>query len=493
MADVQLPTLGLNASQSGQQITRRGPFSIGSRYYVMLERVEVLATTYRLTVNKSTTCTGLAYAEISPLVPSDLGMLSVLEATFAQHQYSGRIYGMFHGRVGGAATDNRIRIAYLDTQNADTWTMLAAQPSLTPPANPLGGFVSPLEGMDLLVNPTSGDITIFMSWGVQLNSVPATVGYRAQYMDYSASGNTWGAQTEIPGQVGFAGDFNTSMAIRSASGRQHLFLYSNVRPLLNFDVHFLGWHISRADGGSWNTLQQIASDIPGNFVSYPFGLGVSYSDGLIVPYMSGDYSNVTGIANMAIKALHAPDQDNPAWTTRTVDAAIAAGNFYIPGQKSGGEDVTRSIAVTQDVPTIFYCVTTAINGSNSQIQGDIRKSAFQGGAWGTPATWATSANLLSGVYAVSDQSALYLRAIAGNGAPPQDSMAHFFGTPPTLCGTLAQPGDAGRKPVPIAPNQFDFCLHREFRQFQNIDYERLGCGKLPNCFRVDEREWGGWE
>jgi hypothetical protein len=54
----------------------------------------------------------------------------------------------------------------------------------------------------------------------------------------------------------------------------------------------------------------------------------------------------------------------------------------------------------------------------------------------------------------------------------------------------ANPGPAGRTFVPLIPNQFDFCLHREYRLFCNIDYEAKGCGRLPDCFRVDEREWG---
>lgn len=51
-------------------------------------------------------------------------------------------------------------------------------------------------------------------------------------------------------------------------------------------------------------------------------------------------------------------------------------------------------------------------------------------------------------------------------------------------------GSGGRKIVVLTPNQFDYCLHREYRLFCNIDYDRLGCAKLPKCFAVDEREWG---
>jgi hypothetical protein len=55
-------------------------------------------------------------------------------------------------------------------------------------------------------------------------------------------------------------------------------------------------------------------------------------------------------------------------------------------------------------------------------------------------------------------------------------------TPPT--------GAAGRRPNPYIPNEFDNCLARDFRLYSTIDYERLGCAKLPACFKMDEREWG---
>jgi len=51
-------------------------------------------------------------------------------------------------------------------------------------------------------------------------------------------------------------------------------------------------------------------------------------------------------------------------------------------------------------------------------------------------------------------------------------------------------GAGGRRAYTLAPNQFDFCLHKEYRLFCNTDRERLGCAKLPHCFTVDEREWG---
>jgi hypothetical protein len=53
------------------------------------------------------------------------------------------------------------------------------------------------------------------------------------------------------------------------------------------------------------------------------------------------------------------------------------------------------------------------------------------------------------------------------------------------------PGDGGRRnPPPLKPNQHDFCLHREYRLFCNIDYNAKGCARLPACFTVDERDWG---
>jgi len=62
-------------------------------------------------------------------------------------------------------------------------------------------------------------------------------------------------------------------------------------------------------------------------------------------------------------------------------------------------------------------------------------------------------------------------------------------TPPAT-PVVINPGPAGRKPVPLLPNQFDFCLHRESRLYCAIDVARLSCANIPECFSVDEREWG---
>lgn len=55
---------------------------------------------------------------------------------------------------------------------------------------------------------------------------------------------------------------------------------------------------------------------------------------------------------------------------------------------------------------------------------------------------------------------------------------------------LTNPGPAGRRPMVLTPNQFDFCIHRENRLYCSIDIARLTCGNIPACFTVDEREWG---
>jgi hypothetical protein len=61
---------------------------------------------------------------------------------------------------------------------------------------------------------------------------------------------------------------------------------------------------------------------------------------------------------------------------------------------------------------------------------------------------------------------------------------------PSPVPPLINPGPAGRKPIVLPPNKFDYCLHREYRLFCNIDYAAKGCARPPKCFTVDEREWG---
>lgn len=75
-----------------------------------------------------------------------------------------------------------------------------------------------------------------------------------------------------------------------------------------------------------------------------------------------------------------------------------------------------------------------------------------------------------------------------------DNLGNVASTAPgctVTVGPASSSPPAGSTPKPILkPNKFDFCLHREYRLFCNIDYQRLGCAKLPHCFTVDEREWG---
>lgn len=74
-----------------------------------------------------------------------------------------------------------------------------------------------------------------------------------------------------------------------------------------------------------------------------------------------------------------------------------------------------------------------------------------------------------------------------------DSLANVATTAPGCTVTVAPAPivpTAGSTPPILKPNKSDFCLHREYRLFCNIDYQKLGCAKLPHCFTVDEREWG---
>lgn len=71
-----------------------------------------------------------------------------------------------------------------------------------------------------------------------------------------------------------------------------------------------------------------------------------------------------------------------------------------------------------------------------------------------------------------------------------DASMLFSAGAPIAQVVATNPGDGGRKIQVLTPNQFDFCLHREYRLFCNIDYDLKGCARLPKCFTVDEREWG---
>ena len=67
--------------------------------------------------------------------------------------------------------------------------------------------------------------------------------------------------------------------------------------------------------------------------------------------------------------------------------------------------------------------------------------------------------------------------------------AQFALIGPAGAAPLINPGPGGRKPAPPVPNQFDFCLHREYRLYCSLDIAMITCGSIPACFSVDERDW----
>lgn len=130
-------------------------------------------------------------------------------------------------------------------------------------------------------------------------------------------------------------------------------------------------------------------------------------------------------------------------------------------------------------------------------------TTLAGPSWGAPATYyneatnppvpaqaANGTNSISARFLTGGFSALIGLFSFQNGGSFQQAQFGLVDTTQAATPAVVNPGPAGRKPVPLHPNQFDFCLHRENRLYCAIDVARLMCANIPECFSVDEREWG---
>lgn len=511
--DSQLTTIGGDQTAWGAQLPRLGPYRVGTKtFFIVAKLSNNLATGFQAWVNWTDNGGG-TWNEIGPFGPTQIGggVLSVIECTFAKDLYQGKIFGLFHCRVGVTPADSRLLVFSFDTASATVagWVPLASQPTVVPPKDFFGVDLTPLPGSDIVINTTTGDITIIYTWGNQNISCLAThiACYRTQYSDYV--GGVWGAQTEIPGQTGILSQIYGVQIIKSPTGRLHVFLSAfpfNPLTCMLDQINDELYHISRGADGTWHTLQLVSTNLcyQGIYNTFPMGFGTVVNGQVIAPFQTG-ISNPgrglgTGIANMTLSALHGDDSDDPTWTVKVIDGNISSGNDnFIPGfHPPGMEEVTSYLSSENGVIFCYYVVTTAVVNMIQPLAGDIRKSIYDPvlGTWGAFTTYRSfdvsgACGVPTGVYVYSADAALYFRVNPSSAVASQGIQAHFLGAATPTPLTQITQGSGGRGFVKVEVNYFSSCLGREFLLYKTINRELLKCGVKPACFCIDERDWGG--
>lgn len=193
--------------------------------------------------------------------------------------------------------------------------------------------------------------------------------------------------------------------------------------------------------------------------------GVYLADDLSINFV------IIGSDPSSFQFLKGTPSSNPAFTLVNTGIALSEGNAVLPqGALVDG----------------LYVVA----GADSTIS----RSTNLGGTWSAAAPYAS--NVLSGwtPYGYANGGLVTVRSATvfpGGIGPALITNTMFQGGGEFYFNPVAliNPGPGGAKQQILTPNKFDYCLHREYRLFCNIDYDRLGCAKLPACFTVDERDW----
>lgn len=370
-----------------------------------------------------------------------------------------------------------------DQFGATTATALTPGTGPTVAASGVGG-----GGMSAVYLANTGKITIFADGF----SIPiAGQDYqRPAYIQYSVAGDTFdpaftiaGSDSSVvfpQGSYGCAGDcrdaVNVGILQVNSAGRTS-------------SIYFQSLY----SDGTLSAVQSTGVSIPvtstpGN-MQPPCGRIVCTGTEFIIPYANTQDGGSAYFNSISVVRAPAPRTNRlPAsWTIQAVHTRDSAYR-----QVFG-----FALFVVNGVPIVPYTSAHFFTGAVR-----IACATYNNGTWTDGATLGTPLTILMerGVFFSENAYISYdLTATATDSAADNidsgvgNQLFSFIAYTTPVCATLITPGAAGRKPNILTPNQFDWCLHREFRVFQQIDYERLGCGRLPSCFRMDEREWGGWE
>lgn len=348
------------------------------------------------------------------------------------------------------------------TASTDTWGAPTADLQIT-------------FGVASLGSPFSADGYWFCKngsdyWFFYMNSARA-VGDGLYYRRYT--GAAWGAETLIEGitntQTALHGGF-----LDEATNDMHL-IYSTGTGGSTF-------HRSVSNTGVVSSATDLG--VGGTVIGFPSEIVVWGTD-----FFFGYTDLVSNVFKVAVSPIAAPALTISSLDTLTVDQSVLDATAFLDNSGSATVSYVLFDSSASSLYRSIYMYRNNGGGWGAQEQvydGALNQPSIPGFAY------TVGAHSLSGIQ-LSSGNWLFGTAFDFDDGSCFPCAGFALITEPDADEPTPTPGPSGRKPVPQPPNQFDFCLHREFRLYQQIDYELLGCGRLPSCFRVDEREWGGWE
>lgn len=321
--------------------------------------------------------------------------------------------------------------------------------------------------------------------------------YRTSWAEYD--GATWTAPALLAGQAGNARSYGCYAITANSAGRLRYWVVSQ--------DHYVGqgnpldfWlHQISINAGVFGALQTISTDLNinvGNWFAYgPSQLPLAYTDPsgtdrIVVPYIGGGATTgpSTGPAKSNWIAIAADSGDAPVFSTVEFDNTTQMWGAYLSLE-------SLAVPIYQNgVLMMLWGGATAFFAPGIPNAG----SGYWSFSLDNGATWTVADEFLpysapfvvSGFSPADDAGSAVAYLANVQGAFGNFTTQHYYFTLGVTRTPVVNSGDGGRKPTVLAPNQFDFCLHREYRLFCNIDYGLKGCARLPKCFTVDEREWG---
>lgn len=283
--------------------------------------------------------------------------------------------------TAASGSPRAMTVSRYDTVNSAWLTDLAVTPTMSTTTG-LTGYGP--QQMWLLAKP-NGNLIIAYNGGTETISAQAYT--RVWYSEYN--GSTWNTASQIPGQSGISKDFTISQILAGTTNRVHFFMQTLYAVGSGYDLY----HISLPDGGVFNSIQHLASDLSDRvgFVPSPVGLGVSYVDSsnigrLAVPYVGGGHST-DGVPDFGPSKINniltALDVDNPTWSTATFDTTTQVSGYIFAFEvllNTAYDPFINGLYVFWVSPTSYG----SPNGTLVVTSGNVMSSVNSGGGWSVP-------------------------------------------------------------------------------------------------------------
>lgn len=436
----------------GRIMASGGPWFVGSSQYMFLEGGGVSSGITPLQVFKSInngvtwTAMDAASANAPPNPTNDPGQnASIFDAT------SGKIFVAYQGD----GSTNRFSVYTFNTAT-DLWEVPSAQ-----------SVVDNKGETFVMARLSTGDVYVFYS----------LYGFSGNTVYEKLSGGVWSTAT-IDASANGRGTYSV---IVDPSDRMHL-AYNLQAGAGTIELKYV--QVSAA--GAIGVPATIDTNASAGFgAGYNVGRGVIWNNKIVFPGL------VFGGASVPTVVFEGTPVAAPAWSSRAVGVPViapqftaaidslldASGNLVVGWNQTRSGNVIDNIWITTDAGSGFASQVLFYDGIANPL--DVPGITIGGGT--------------HSLYLSQDSSARWfaLTAIDMDAFDTDFPCGGVFLRTVVNLTSAVNPGPGGRKPVVLTPNQFDHCLHREYRLFCNIDYDLKGCARLPKCFTVDEREWGG--